>query len=364
MSMIGALFGKRPPETMSPEQFWAWFKAHEVELRQAANSGSLVERKLVKPIAEKLHRVHPGVQFEVGAAKEGEAELILTAEGIVSIIDFVEAMVEAAPKLDHWKVTALKHASNDADMTIEIGGKKFDRSNLFFSPNIHEDLPDLVDLNVVHTATSGEPDEVTRSGVLIFIDNLLGEVDSISHIDHLEVVPNGTIQGERIPIAKLPEYLNWRRSEFVEKYDRVRYDTRNDTYTGLEGRTPDGQPIIAIINAALLKWDRKASHPWLATITFTYRDVNGSGMPDAEAMDRMNAFEDELGERLKDMDGYLNVGRRTGGGCREIYFACREFRAPSKALRELKGKFEGGPDLEYELHHDKYWRALEHFTHV
>jgi hypothetical protein len=45
-------------------------------------------------------------------------------------------------------------------------------------------------------------------------------------------------------------------------------------------------------------------------------------------------IQDELMKELKDIDGYLNIGRQTASGEREIYFACTDFRKPSKIFLE------------------------------
>ena len=39
-------------------------------------------------------------------------------------------------------------------------------------------------------------------------------------------------------------------------------------------------------------------------------------------------------EELKDFEGYLNIGRQTADSVREIYFACKEFRKPSKVFAQ------------------------------
>ena len=54
----------------------------------------------------------------------------------------------------------------------------------------------------------------------------------------------------------------------------------------------------------------------------------------------MNDFEEKLILELKDSDGYLNVGRQTGDSSREIYFACKDFRLPSKILTKFQSDYK------------------------
>jgi predicted fused transcriptional regulator/phosphomethylpyrimidine kinase len=49
------------------------------------------------------------------------AELVLTADGSLLNIAFVEDLVETAPNLKGWKFTALKPAMENEDFTINMG---------------------------------------------------------------------------------------------------------------------------------------------------------------------------------------------------------------------------------------------------
>jgi hypothetical protein len=70
---------------------------------------------------------------------------------------------------------------------------------------------------------------------------------------------------------------------------------------------------------------------------------------------------DDIMLDLKDFEGYLNIGRQTADNSREIYFACKDFRKPSKVLYELTKKYSGQLDLTYDIYKDKYWRSYERF---
>lgn len=67
---------------------------------------------------------------------DSTVELILTADGAIKNIVFVEELVEAAPKIPGWKFTSLKPALKIEDVCIDMGGYKFDRESLFFTPMI------------------------------------------------------------------------------------------------------------------------------------------------------------------------------------------------------------------------------------
>jgi hypothetical protein len=111
----------------------------------------------------------------------------------------------------------------------------------------------------------------------------------------------------------------------------------------------------------LLEWDSKASHPWILSIEIKYDRVTNNGMPDDKTYELLNNFEDEIMEELKDSDGYLNIGRQTADGAREIYFACSDFRKPSMVLHQLTNKNSSRISLSFDLYKDKYWQSLNRF---
>jgi hypothetical protein len=64
---------------------------------------------------------------------EDVAELILTADGIVKNIVFIEELIEAAPAFPNWKITALKQAVDMADWQIGIEELIINSPSLSFS---------------------------------------------------------------------------------------------------------------------------------------------------------------------------------------------------------------------------------------
>jgi hypothetical protein len=96
-------------------------------------------------------------------------------------------------------------------------------------------------------------------------------------------------------------------------------------------------------------------------IEIKYDGDDNNGMPDKESSELFNQFEEEIMIDLKDMDGYLNIGRQTADNERIIYFACKEFRKPSKVVYELSKKYLDKLELTYDIFKDKYWQSFERF---
>jgi Family of unknown function (DUF695) len=187
-------------------------------------------------------------------------------------------------------------------------------------------------------------------------------LDTVTLIDSIKVTGPSPDLPDSIPIVKLKDYLVWREKEFIEKYKSTAYDTSNDQFAVMEARDKEDQLVLATINQDILNWDGKASHPWMMFIEIKYDGSKNNGMPDNDTYQLMNEFEDELSTQLKDIDGYLNLGREIYNGVRTIYFACKEFRTPSRTTAQLIAKYKGRLEISYDIIKDKYWMCMNRFS--
>lgn len=361
MSLLKTIFGKKEQKIKSYDDFWTWFQSNEQKFYDIVKSGKNLEKGFFDKLSPKLGELKNGYFFLTGMFDDNTAELVLTPDGIVKNIVFVEELVKSAPKLSNWKFTALKPALDIENVRIEMAGYSFDSENLFFYSNDNNNYPDEVDIVIVYNDYNEEDKSTITNGTYIFLDNYLGELNSVTTIDNLIITSQNKAEKELITIAKLKDYLVWREKEFIEKYNGLRYDTENDMYSSLEAKLNNGRPLIAVINTTLLNWDRKASHPWILKVEIIYDGNDNNGMPDNDTFELLNKFEDEIMLEIKDSDGYLNIGRQTADNSREIYFACNDFRKPSKVLNELTKKYSGKLDVTFDIYKDKYWQSYERF---
>lgn len=362
MNFFKDLFNKKGEPITSNQEFWKWFSSHEKEFYNCVKQQKNIEEVFFKKLSDKLNDLKEGYYFLTGMLNDTTAELIITAEGSVRNIVFVEELVEAAPAMTNWKFTALKPALEVKDVSINMSGYKFNRDNLFFIPEELPGYPDEIDIKVIHQDFNNDNAEVITNGVYIFLDNLLGELDFATTVDNLTVGDKGESKAELIPIEKLKDYLIWREKEFIEKYVSTWHNTEDDNYAILEATLPSGNPLVAIINRNLLQWDAKASHPWMLNIIVQYDGSRNQGMPDKPTYQLLNTLEDEILFSLSNEDGYLNIGRQTAEGRREIYFTCKEFRRPAKVMQSLQQKYAQQLPVSYDIFKDKYWQSLNRFA--
>lgn len=359
--MLKSIFGKKDAPIKNYGDFWEWFLKNERSFFKVVKKGNNIEKDFFGKLSPKLEELKDGFFFLAGMEDENTAELILTADGAVKNMVFVEELVYAAPKIQGWKFTTLKQALDIENVLINMGGYKFDKDNLFFYSNDYPDFPDEIDISVVYQDFNEEDKSLIANGAYIFLDNYLGELNFATTIDNLTFIGKDDAQKELIPIVKLKDFLIWRQKEFIGKYEGLRYNTEKDSYSSMEAELNNGKPLIAIVNSTLLDWDSKASHPWILSIEIKYDGEGNNGLPNNEIYQLLNKIEDEIMEELKDSEGYLNIGRQAADGVRVIFFACKDFRKPSKVLHQQSKNYADKIHISFDIYKDKYWQSFNRF---
>jgi hypothetical protein len=341
------------------QDFWDWFLQNEKVFFNSIQQKDKIVEKVLDKIIPKLQMLNEQFYCQVGKESDTLMGLDVSAEGDIKTFVFVEELIESAPKLPNWQFQALKPASGKG-FNIGMHGYDFSDENICFFATNHKNYPDEIDITLVHNDYREDNEKLIGQGCLIYLDALLGELNTAILIDSVTTGDNKD-KNELIPIEKLENYLKWREAEFVERYKSVRHNDEDDSYSSYEFEDKGGNSHIAIMNRTLLDWDVKPSHPWMMALDFEY-EGNESGMPNDAILKKMNEFEDELMELLPCAEGYLNIGRRTGNNTRTTYFACNNFRHSSKCVAALIEKYQNLLTIDYSIYRDKYWMTLENYV--
>lgn len=363
MSFFKKIFGKKDKSTLSYNDFWNWFQKNEKAFFKIVKSEKNIENGFFNQLSQKLGEIKDGYWYLTGMYDDNTVELVLTADGAIENIVFVEELVAHAPQIDGWKFTALKPPLDIDNVAINMNNYTFDANNLFFYSNDNPNYADEIDITIIHSDLKESNQKDIINGSYIFLDNYLGELNLINIIDNIEFVSRKDTKKELVPISKLKDFLIWRQKEFIEKYADTQYDSENNNYSILTAEYENGEPLIAVINTALLEWDRQMSHPWVAVFTIKYDGSKTNGMPSEKERVIFEEIEEELLALLIDSEGFLNMGRQTAGNERDIYFVCKDFRKPSKVFYEVKQKYKEKYNIKYEIYKDKYWKSFERFHH-
>ena len=215
MSFLKSIFKTKDEPIHSYTDFWNWFDKNAKTFHKVVKGQENIEKNFFNTLSPKLDELKDGFWFLTGMYDDNTAELVITADGTVKNIVFVEELIQAAPKIDGWKFTALKPALDINDVSIEMAGFKFNDENLYFYANDHFDYPDEIDITIVHNDCDEENKATITNGVYIFLDNFLGELDFAVNIDTLKVVGLDEAEKELIPIDKLKDYLKWRQKKII-----------------------------------------------------------------------------------------------------------------------------------------------------
>lgn len=341
------------------QDFWYWFIDHADVFFKIIVSQEKISSDFIEVVSVQLNKLREGVFILTGMYDDETAELIITADGNVSNIPFIEELVDAAPSILNWRITSLKPPTNRPDFEVGFSHASLTADNLYFIYNEHLEYPDLIDIDVVHADITPATKRLYTQGIFIFLENYIGEMECIDLIDSIEVKATHLANGKLIPMSKLTSFLKWRHKELVEKYDQVIQSDEEDVYTGYESKTKEGHTVFATINTKLLNWNHIAAYPWITVLTFNYKKGN-KGMPTDVEYKLMASIEEKVNSLMSKSQLCLNLGRETGEGRREVLYATKDFRESVKIMDEVSS-FDTPFDMKYDVFKDKYWRSLERF---
>jgi Family of unknown function (DUF695) len=362
MSIFKKIFGSKADTSLSYKEFWDWFSKNEKKFHNIVTSNGDILGGFLDKIEPKLEHIKKDCfLYLTGLIDDDTVELVLTADGIIHNMVFIEELIDAAPAIDGWLFTAHKPACDIPDFSIEMEELSFSCNNISFYPNDKPEYPDEIDITIVYDHYRLDLDDKIHQGIYIFLDNYIGEWKSVTMLDYVKIIGKDQADKDLISITKLNDYLLWREKEFIEKYESITPDDKAGDFTIFQAETENGHLILSNINTGLLDWDAKPSHPWIVEINLIYTPENEGGMPDKETYQFLDEWEEELQHYLNVGNGHLNIGRQTGLGSRRVYLACRDFRQSSKVLADLKSKDSPPNEIEFEIFKDKYWQYFEHF---
>lgn len=146
-------------------EFWNWFEGEAARLRETGDDEDNREA-----MAYWLGRIRPGLSYEI--LRDGrKAELVLSADGQVSLFGTVAAVARAAPKIRGWKVTALRPRKRELSV-VRVGDIEIDPQATWF--DLYQDGPRL---GVVFYVSGYRPEMVEdyRRAARILMCQAVGE---------------------------------------------------------------------------------------------------------------------------------------------------------------------------------------------
>ncbi|MFZ0958373.1 MAG: hypothetical protein WAN60_18675 [Candidatus Sulfotelmatobacter sp.] len=186
-------------KTTAQEEFWRWFIQREGDLFKFDPECETERERIFDQLATALQRVHRDLTFEF-APREARREFVVSAGGIRSAFPAAISLVDAAPALARWRVTAFRPRRTSVGI-VEIAGKRVDPSDVQFS------LLDNGKIAGIYLFIPGfrEEDVDWKQIGYWMLDESLGEYDVESRLGLIEMLsPHRRTEGDRYPLAKLP----------------------------------------------------------------------------------------------------------------------------------------------------------------
>lgn len=186
-------------------RFWRWFAANESRYR----SLDVPEKEdLLNELQAALQAYNGDLWFEVGGAREGPRELVISAAGKRSAFGAVRALVAAAPPIPGWKAVAFKppqgfeFVTSYEDITVAPDAT-------WFKPIESKDEWDGIDIRVAYSHFEENRRRQFEAATYIMLEAGLGEIAAAELINVIEVCAapaNPEIAGYLL-LEALPKYL-------------------------------------------------------------------------------------------------------------------------------------------------------------
>ncbi len=349
------------------QSFWNWFVTHERRFVQMLNIEYKGDNEFKSIFMSRLMEVWKECAFYVVRHENGVYEITFNISNQLRRVVTVEELITAAPDLKNWIFSAFTKPVADAEYKFVIDDFSFDSASVSFFSTEHADCPDMVDITVTYKNDDENYYDQAQSACLRFIQHIVGELEMLTQLDRLQIRPAETGDPELIPLAKLPAFLRWRQTEFVEKYKGVVYDKKEapeDKYLMLESApTSIGLVSIATVDRFAICWNETASYPWILTITLAYEKTE-DGQPDEAMEAAINVFQQDLKKIADANEEYLFLLHDSYDNVVTTYFACNEFRDISWMVEDFLREYDEQFKLGYAINLDKYWSVVDAYRQV
>ncbi|WP_059173377.1 hypothetical protein [Bacillus sp. FJAT-27445] len=180
----------------SPElKFWNWFKDHSEKYYKISEYD---REELYDLFQTNLQKVHKDLAFEFTEIPdaEGKQELIISADGVRQLIPTVLKLINAAPDLEKWKMTAFRQRMEG--MEINFNGYKLNEDHVFFAYDFSSDKK-YINRNIFTKNFETE----MKGALYLLLDSCIGEYEVMTKVGTISFGELYDSKKEILPISKL-----------------------------------------------------------------------------------------------------------------------------------------------------------------
>ncbi len=327
------------------DAFWSWWSGARPRVEAwAASSGS--DDRVADELTAHVKAIHPQLAWEVGEGRRAAHALTLSAEGDPGLRVLAESWRLRGPGDDE---AFEYHASRqpfggDLDaLTLTAAGQRVSLRELRVAVEVDEERR-AVDVVLHHPVFASLAGSEHRVVMFVLLDTLVGEDAVESWLGVLEAseepAPPEAMPGSafRAVVQELPQ-------RWAEPMSLIGQFTDDD-----------GRRYVAMWDVPRRRWSHPL-HDTIAKIRLSYGG-RADGLPEQEALVRIQAWEDALHEALGSTGVYLATV--TGGGVRDVFYALRGDLGPAR--EELDAAVRAfGEQASLEVVYDPGWRTVPKF---
>ena len=188
------------------KEFWRWLASHRREIHDEINGpGAPVNHHWsIDELGRRLKEVDADLVHEIGMADPSTIELILSADGIKATFPAVIELVNSAPVLDGFKITAFRPRCGDG-FQLQVAGQTITDQLLTYR------LISESDTLGIELFIDCDLDEKLQGMVgFLSLDQRLGEYDVATGLKWIEFA--GGRPPDALPITQLAQDFDSRRS--------------------------------------------------------------------------------------------------------------------------------------------------------
>lgn len=346
-----------PKSCESIPEFWIWFQNNERKFARAALRKARIEEEFYDKLSPMLNLINSDVFYLVEISKDERIVITFTSDSIIKNAYFIDELVSAAPYLDRWEFRAFRQGVPIDEAIVHLGGYLFNKDNLSFYSSYDKNCNEVA-LTIVYTDFDLGRKRVIEKGVMLFLENYLGELELVANVDRVKVT--GWAEHAPFPIENLRDFIRWEASKITEKMSEI-VCTVPEYFSSVIFKSSQDKPFFAIINYNLLDWSFKSAYPWILELKLKFEGVGANNMPDDHTYSLLQKVESTFHLVLPRSIGFVFIGSETSSGKKMLFFASRDFRCLPATLRHAYFLHKEKVSLEYNIYKDLNWKNFDRF---
>lgn len=311
--------------------FWTFVSANSERLFQAV---ATAPGDVVEELGEVLREACPGLVCEVSQGQDDPyAEMIISADGKVELLEAVEAAVAAAPDLPRWKVTAFRQRGRVSDgIAVKYRDAELAVSDLSF--RIFGGPRGQLGVSLYVRGLKEDETDPRAAAAVLLLDHAIGERDAMTAVQSLRVEPlPDPPAGDFRPLAELPGVIDEVKDQGLDQWET--FLTRLDE---------EGTPASVFVKLGVATVGPQRHRPARVRVIVPLAEPREDGLTTRDEVALLWELEDALVPALAEASDALYVGRVTTRGVRDFVFY-----APAGELLEVHAQRVFAPYPQYQV---------------